>query len=65
MRAKKGSWRITAEQRSEIAQLYGAGEKMEFIATLFGISNGGVIYIVRKAGHPPRREPRFRKANAA
>lgn len=61
----KWNYKLTPEQRLEVANLYAAGEKVEAIGARFGIRAASVTRIARQAGMPPRRTPGGWRANIA
>lgn len=61
----KRTWKLTGEQKAEIAQLYAAGEKVDAIAAAYAVWNRTVTQIARARGLPPRRPSRSRDASAS
>lgn len=49
------SWKLSKEQKDDIARRYGAREKVEALAAEFSVGNGTIINIARVRGYPPRR----------
>lgn len=59
----KRTWKLTEQQKNEVAKRYGSGEKLAAIAADFEVHGRTVIQIARVRGHGPRNPGRPPRAS--